>query len=47
MRAVADGAVTPLEAVKDYHAAIHKQGLKPIRGLAADSAITEPVLLAA
>jgi len=47
MRAVADGALTPLEAVKDYHAALQKQGLKPARPLAADSAITESVLLAA
>ena len=47
MRAVADGALTPLEAVKDYHAALHKQGLKPIRELARDSAITEPALMAA
>ncbi len=47
MRAAADGALTPLEAVKNYHAALHNQGLKPIRGLAADSAITESVLLAA
>ena len=47
MRAVADGALTPLEAVKDYHAALQKKGLKAGRGLAADSAITEPVLLAA
>ena len=47
MRAVADGALTPLEAVKDYHAALQKKGLKAMRGLAADSAITETVLLAA
>jgi hypothetical protein len=44
MRAVADGALTPLEAVKDYHAALHKQGLKPMRDLARDSEITELVL---
>ena len=47
MRAVADGALTPLEAVKDYHGAVQQRGLKPMRGLAADSAITESVLLAA
>jgi hypothetical protein len=47
MRAVADGAMTPLEAVKDYHEALRRQGLKPIRELAVDSAITEPVLMAA
>ena len=44
MRAVADGAMTPLEAVKDYHAAIAKQGLKPTRDIALDSAVTESVL---
>jgi hypothetical protein len=47
MRAVADGALSPLEAVKDYHAAVHKQGLKPTREIALDSAITEPVLKSA
>ena len=47
MRAVADGSLTPLEAVKDYHAALQKQGLKPIRELAVDTAITESVLMAA
>ncbi len=47
MRAVADGALTPLEAVKDYHAALQKQGLKPTRELALDSAITESVLKSA
>ena len=44
MRAVADGAMTPSEAVKDYHAALEKQGLKPTREIAIDSAITETVL---
>ena len=44
MRAVADGALTPLEAVKSYHAALHKQGLTPMREIAVDSAITESVL---
>ena len=47
MRAVADGAMTPLEAVKDYHAALEKQGLKPTREIAVDSAITETVLKSA
>ena len=47
MRAVADGALSPLEAVKDYHAALQKQGLKPTRELALDSAITESVLKSA
>jgi hypothetical protein len=44
MRAVADGAMTPHEAVKAYHGALQKQGLKPTREIAVDSAITESVL---
>jgi hypothetical protein len=44
MRAVADGSMTPLEAVKNYHAALAKQGLKPTRDIALDSAVTESVL---
>ncbi len=47
MRAVADGAVAPLEAVKEYHGALQKKGLKPAREIAIDSAITESVLKAA
>jgi hypothetical protein len=47
MRAVADGAMTPLEGVKDYHEALRRQGLRPIRELGIDSAITEPALMAA
>ena len=47
MRAVADGAINPPEAVKDYHAALQKQGLKPTRAIAVDSAITETVLKSA
>jgi hypothetical protein len=44
MRAVADGAATPAEAVKAYHGALQKEGIKPNRELAADSEITEAVL---
>jgi hypothetical protein len=44
MRAVADGELTPLEAVKAYHAAVVKLGLKPMREIKLDSAITEPAL---
>jgi hypothetical protein len=44
MRAVADGALSPLEAVKDYHAALKKQGLKPRREISVDGAITESAL---
>ncbi len=36
--------MTPPEAVKAYHAALQKQGLKPVRELEVDSAITEAVL---
>ena len=44
MRAVSDGALTPLEAVEDYHEALRKKGIAPIRDFADDSAITESVL---
>jgi hypothetical protein len=44
MRAVADGALSPLEAVKAYHGELQKQSLKPTRDLTLDSAITESVL---
>ncbi len=44
MRAVADGALTSLEAVEDYHEALRRQGVRPSRDFAADSKITEPAL---
>ncbi len=44
MRAVSDGALTPLEAVEDYHEALRKKGVKPLRNLTDDSEITEHVL---
>jgi len=44
MRAVADGAMSPSEAVKSYHGALRKQGIKPDRDLASDDKITEAVL---
>jgi hypothetical protein len=44
MRAVADGALSPSEAVKAYHGALQKQGIKPDRDLASDDKITEAVL---
>jgi hypothetical protein len=47
MRAVADGVIAPLEAVKEYHAALGKQGLKPTREIGLDSTITESVLKSA
>jgi hypothetical protein len=45
MRAVSDGALTPCEAVEDYHDALGRQGLTPSREFADDREITEPVLL--
>ena len=44
MRAVADGALSPVEAVKAYHDALRRQGLASRRDLAADSEITEAPL---
>ena len=44
MRAVADGALKPLEAVKAYHEALLSQGVAPARDFAADSEITEAAL---
>jgi DhnA family fructose-bisphosphate aldolase class Ia len=44
MRAVSDGALTPLEAVEDYHEALRRKGVKPMRDLSDDSEITEAVL---
>jgi hypothetical protein len=44
MRAVSDGALTSLEAVEDYHEALRKKGMKPLRDLTDDSEITEHVL---
>ncbi len=45
MRAVSDGALTPSEAVEDYHDALRRKGLKPSRTFAADREITEAPLL--
>ena len=47
MRSVADGEVSPKEAVAAYHDTLAKAGVKPARPLAADSEITEAVLKAA
>ena len=44
MRAVSDGALTPLEAVEDYHEALRKKCLRPMRDFEKDSEITEAVL---
>lgn len=47
MRQVADGAVTPLEAVRAYHGELDKRGIAPLRLLEDDIAITEAALLRA
>ncbi len=44
MRAVSDGALTPTEAVEDYHEALRRKCLKPQREFADDREITESVL---
>lgn len=44
MRNVADGSVTPPEAVRAYHAILAKKGIKPARLLEDDAAISEVVL---
>jgi len=44
MRAVADGALTPSEAVKSYHDALQSTRITPSRALDDDNAITEDVL---
>jgi hypothetical protein len=44
MRAVADGALEPGEAVKAYHDVLRRESVTPIRDLAADNEITEAVL---
>lgn len=45
MRAVASGHIKPEEAVRSYHGDLAKAGIKPLRDIAADSAITEKPLL--
>lgn len=47
MRAVADGEMKPLEAVKAYHGALKDQGIPAVRSPEDDSAVTEAVLKAA
>jgi hypothetical protein len=47
MRAVADGEMKPVEALKAYHAALKDQGIPSVRSLEDDSAVTEEVLKAA
>jgi len=47
MRAVADGEMKPVEALKAYHAVLKDQGIPAVRSLEDDSAVTEEVLKAA
>jgi hypothetical protein len=44
MRLVADGKMSPLEAVRSYHGELKKKGIAAIRSLQEDSTITEAVL---
>ncbi|MEP0322139.1 hypothetical protein [Bauldia litoralis] len=44
MRLVADGEITPLEAVKAYHATLTEKDIAAVRSLEEDSKITEVVL---
>jgi hypothetical protein len=44
MRAVADGAMKPSEAVASYHDALKRASIAPARSLAEDNQITEAVL---
>ena len=44
MREVADGAISPGEAVRAYHGALQSQGISPARSLADDDVVTEAVL---
>ena len=44
MRHVADGDITPAEAVRAYHGKLQSAGLRPRRRLEADLEITEATL---
>ncbi|MBS1180955.1 MAG: barrel motif-containing protein [Proteobacteria bacterium] len=44
MRAVADGDLTPADAVASYHDMLRKAGIVPLRPLVEDCRVTEPVL---
>jgi hypothetical protein len=44
MRQVTDGTIAPDEAVRAYHGELHKLGLKPLRPLEEDRAVTEEPL---
>jgi hypothetical protein len=44
MRQVADRVITPIEAVRGYHAELHRRQLRPLRPLEDDLSITEAPL---
>ena len=44
MRRVLDGELSPDAAVRDYHATLHREGITPVRPLAADLEVTDAVL---
>ena len=44
IRLVADGAIGPLNAVREYHATLKDKGIPPVLSLEEDSKITEAVL---
>lgn len=45
MRPVIEGKISPTQAVKDYHAALAKLKITPLRALDSDLQITDPALL--
>lgn len=44
MRKVIEGSVSPQDAVREYHANLKEEGIKPQRALKSDLKITDPVL---
>ncbi|MCT7378164.1 hypothetical protein [Chelativorans salis] len=46
MRRVVEGEAAPVEAVKVYHDHLQKRGIRPVRTLEDDLAVTDPVLKA-
>lgn len=46
LRRVLEGELSPDAAVRDYHATLEHQGITPVRSLAADLEVTDPVLRA-
>jgi hypothetical protein len=47
MRAIVDGDLTPVDAVRAYHGVLKEKGIPSVRSLEDDSAVTEAVLKAA